>query len=215
MKTVDQEVWESIWNGISFLSERYGDRLVFIGGIAVYLHVERLRGEQPASFVEYSHDGDLFMSKNDYVDLKHQQVVTYNRNLNKHQWVKDGIDFDIYVEYENSLAVKYEDALAKSVVLANTSAACLEHLMVLKLASYSDRKKSPKGVKDERDLIRIVVLMDRFGFDSGILAEYLSEDDVQLLLSIGKSSEFKALTRHVKKMRDVYNQTAKKIAEGL
>ena len=39
MRTTSDEQWANLWRGIEDLVDAYGERLVFIGGVAVFLHV--------------------------------------------------------------------------------------------------------------------------------------------------------------------------------
>ena len=141
----DEEEWEALWRGIDELSGFFPEGIVFIGGVAVYLHARlaKLSG----AWIEFSHDGDFYISLSDYADLRDIEEVTTNRRLNKHQIIKDGIDFDIYLEYRNDLRVKYADALAASTVIENVRVASLEHLLLLKLDAYEDGCTAPRGAK--------------------------------------------------------------------
>lgn len=67
----------------------------------------------------------------DFSDLRDVEEVTANRRLNKHQFIKNGIEFDVYLEYNNSLRVPYADAWARSSVIDNVRVASLEHLVLL------------------------------------------------------------------------------------
>ena len=199
--SVDPEVWAALWRAICELSELFPEGLVFIGGIAVYLHA---RAARLASWgIEFSHDGDLYVSLADFSDLRDVEEVTANRRLNKHQFIKNGIEFDVYLEYNNSLRVPYADAWARSSVIDNVRVASLEHLVLLKLDAYADRRASAKGRKDERDLIRIAHILSRQRLHKQWLEPYLAPEDVQLLADVSKSSEFVAMTRNAKQASDL------------
>lgn len=216
-KNVDSDVWERLWTGIRELSEHYDNQLVFIGGVAVYLHVKA--HELTKGFVERSHDGDFYISIQDYSALRDAEELTINRRLDKHQVSKYGVEFDVYVENQNSLLVKYVDMAAESVVIDEVRVACLEHLLLLKLDAYNNRRGSAKGRKDERDLIRIVYLLHREGVKQKRLLPYLTEKRVELLTLVQRSSAFNDITEdnfhESRKLRDVFEKTAKSVAKTL
>lgn len=189
------EKWARLWRGIGELVQEFGDRLVFIGGIAVYLHICDVK--PPASLVEFSRDGDFFISLQDFSTLRDLEDVVANFRLSKHQIVKHGVEFDVFLEYNNKLVVPYDEALAASVVLPaptigdGVRVIGLEHLLILKLAAYKDRRGRTKGMKDERDIIRIAYVLDRRGsIQNDLLVPYLTEDLSNLLVAIKGSHEF-------------------------
>ncbi len=172
------ETWKRLWDAIRKLEQSFGDRLVFIGGVAVYLHVKASR--LPARFVEFSHDGDFYISLSDFSELRETEQVTSNPRLSKYQLIKNKIDFDIYLERTNALLVPYADVAAKSSVIEGVRVASLEHLLLLKLAAYADRQHSSKGDKDARDLIKITLLLEP-RVDLKQLKPYLTEELFSLL----------------------------------
>lgn len=148
--------WQALWAGVRELAQWFADGMVLIGGLAVWLHARQAMQER---LLDVSHDADFYLSLADYADLRDLEEVTANRRLGKHQIIKNGIDFDIYVEKHNDLVVPYDEALAYSVVIEGLRCACLEHLMALKCRAWLQRAASAKGQKDERDVARLLVLM--------------------------------------------------------
>lgn len=186
--SVDPEEWRKLWAGIREFSETFPDGVVFIGGVAVLLHV---RGQKlPERFIELSHDGDFFVSLADFADLRDLEEVTANRRLNKHQIVKGGVEYDVYLENHNGLNVKYADVVASSQVVDGVRVASLEHLLLLKLDAYASRRGSAKGAKDERDLIKILYLLDQSTLRAERLTGYLTDETVATLGLMKKSTEF-------------------------
>ncbi len=177
--------------GVRALSEQFDDRLVFLGGVAVYLHV--VEGALPRSFVEPSDDGDFYVSLADFADLRDLYALTVSRPAGKHSFRKNDIDFDVYVESQTRLPVPYAEVARAALVLDGVRIANLEHLLVMKLAALADRQRSAKGRKDERDLVRIGLLLRRLGIAPAGLAFYLGDDDVALFASIERSSQILAL----------------------
>ena len=186
--TVEPEEWRRLWKGVRELSELFPDGLVFIGGIAVLLHVRS--SKLPDRFVELSHDGDFYVSLADFADLRDVEEVTANRRLNKHQIIKDGMEYDVYLENHNALSVKFTDVLAASQVIDGVRVSSLEHLLLLKLDAYRSRRGSSKGAKDERDLIKILLLLDGAGLQIVRLEKYLTPEAIETLALLKKSSEF-------------------------
>jgi|SRR5580692_2229887 hypothetical protein len=193
---VDPDVWAALWRGISELSEQFPEGLVFIGGVAVYLHARAARLAQWG--VEFSHDGDFYVSLVDFSDLRDMEEVTPNRRLSKYQFIKNRIEFDVYLEHNSTLRVPYADVRARSTVIDNVRVAALEHLLLLKLSAYADRRGSAKGRKDERDLVRIAHILSRQRLHKQWLESYLDPEDVDLLAIVLKSPEFVAMTQNVK-----------------
>jgi hypothetical protein len=164
----------------------FPDGVVFIGGIAVYLQAKNLA--ETSDLAEFTHDADFYISLADMGDLRDLEEVTANRRLSKHQMIKDGFEFDIYTERQSTLIVPYDAVLAASDVKADIRVASLEHLLVLKLEAFRDRKDSSKGDKDAKDLIRIAAVARRGGrpFRPKLAAPYLGDDHLALLHRVEK-----------------------------
>ncbi|MFN3566674.1 MAG: hypothetical protein ACK4V1_11905 [Burkholderiaceae bacterium] len=155
--------------------------IVFIGGVAVYLHAINLPATAP--FAEATHDADFYISLADMADLRDLEEVTPNRRLHKHQLIKDGFEFDIYTERQSALIVPYDAVSAHAVVYDGIRVASLEHLSVLKLEALRDRRASAKGEKDAKDLLRIAAIAARGKrrFDAALAAPYLRDEHLALL----------------------------------
>lgn len=219
-RTPDQ--WKRLWLGISELVSEFGDRLVFIGGVAVFLHVQE--AQAPQTLVEFSHDGDFLISLADYAALRQLEEVTANRRLQKHQFIKHGIDFDVYVEHNNTLIVPYDEAyLASSLLTVDNGmlrVASVGHLLVLKLASYRSRKGSQKGSKDERDLIRLLYVMYKTKeIRPEEIQPYLDESLLEALVSLKRSTQYLELAgrnaHNAKNLRIMASKTVDRILESV
>jgi len=191
MQRVDEREWGILWAGIRELSELFPDGVVFIGGVAVLLHVQHHK--LPERFIELSHDGDFYVSLSDFADLRDLEEVTANRRLDKHQIIKNGIEYDVYLENHNSLLVKFSDVRAASEVIDGVRVASLEHLLLLKLDAYQSRRGSAKGAKDERDLVKICFLIAKTALHRDRLASYLTEESAAALARLKKSPEFMSI----------------------
>ncbi|GAC1524753.1 MAG: hypothetical protein NVS2B4_00060 [Ramlibacter sp.] len=189
------------------LARMFEEGLVYIGGIAVYLHAKNAADPRTQELAETTHDADFYISLADMGDLRDIEEVVANRRLSKSQLIKGGFEFDIYTERQSGLIVPYADVIAHSVVRADIRVACLEHLFVLKLEAWLDRRASAKGAKDARDLVRIacVAAGAESQFDSRLVAPYLSQQHVAMLQALRKTSEIVALAKGnavtAKKMR--------------
>lgn len=197
--------FEVLLSACSEVSELFPDGVVFIGGIAVFLHAKN--HPSTADFAEFTHDADFYISLADMGDLRDIEELTPNRRLSKHQMVKRGFEFDIYTERQSSLIVPYDQVVAHSKVYDMIRVAALEHLLVLKLAAFSDRKGSSKGEKDAKDLIRIAAVSGSTGFNPALAAPYLRDEHLGLLetvergayslsLAQGNAMVAKSLRRH-------------------
>ncbi|HEY7954684.1 MAG: hypothetical protein ACHQ17_10780 [Polyangia bacterium] len=163
------------------LAGLFPDGIVFIGGIAVYLHTKNVR--ETSELAELTHDADFYISLADMGDLRDLEEVTANRRLSKHQLIKRGFEFDIYTERQAALIVPYDVVRARSVVWGDVRVASLEHLLVLKLEAFLDRKGSAKGDKDAMDLIRIAAaaVHGPHGFQPDLALPYLRDEHFGLL----------------------------------
>lgn len=176
----------------SSLSQNF-PHLVFIGGVAVYLHaLARASGTVKP---EASHDADLMISFLDYGVLKDEAEIAHNKRLAKHQMIVDDIELDVYVEHLNNLIVPYDEVFMHSTEVEETRVACLEHLLILKLEAFKTRGSSGKGEKDRRDVAKIGLLLGRRA-DASLLSPYLRSELISLLEKVAKSSVFFELCSH-------------------
>jgi hypothetical protein len=168
------------------LSQELSD-VVFIGGVAVYLHA--IKKASKVVPPESSHDADFMVSFTDYGILKDTEEVTPTPRLAKHQMVVDGVEFDVYVERLCRLVVPYDEVRAHSVLVEEIRVACLEHLLVLKLEAMVKRGHTTKGEKDRRDVAKVgLMLGDRLRMK--LIEPYMRDELLDILGSIAKSSVF-------------------------
>jgi hypothetical protein len=167
--------------------------VVFIGGVAVYLHL--IHRPLPDIEPDTSHDADFMVSFRDYGTLKDMVEITYNPYLAKHQMIDGGVELDMYVEHLNRLIVPYDEVFAHAIELDQTRVACLEHLFVLKLDAFRDRRESSKGEKDCRNIAAIGLLLGRKARRS-LIEPYMSDEFFALLKDIAKSPAFFEIHSH-------------------
>ncbi|HEV3155931.1 MAG TPA: hypothetical protein VGZ00_01155 [Candidatus Baltobacteraceae bacterium] len=146
------------WLHLQALAKRVGTEFpdaIFIGGLAVFAHAERLGSR----WQEASHDVDFYISLIGRGDMRQRYDMKYSRHLHKDSVRIEHEDFDVYTEHQNNLAIPYRVVARHSLMAKNFRVASLEHLMVLKVDAALDRVESSKGEKDLRDLTRILTLL--------------------------------------------------------
>lgn len=207
------EVWDRVLSGVTELSGTFGSRLVFIGGVAVFLHL--LASGEEGGLAEVSHDGDFLVSMADFADLRDMEEVSANSRLHKYQLIKYGVEFDVYVEHRYHLAIPFDEAFYASRIIEGVRVAGLEHLLVLKLHAYEGRRGTAKGGKDERDVIRIVYLLGRYPMNVSLLTGHWMHSMTEVLVHIAKSSQFLKLTmgnaHRARKLRESYLEALERL----
>ena len=192
---MDARDFETLLAACAEVAQLFPDGVVFIGGIAVYLHAKN--HAQTSELAELTHDADFYISLADMGDLRDIEEVTANRRLSKHQMIKRGFEFDIYTERQSTLVVPYDVVLVASKVIGGIRIASIEHLMVLKLAAFADRKDSAKGDKDAKDLLRIAAVAKHSGvpFRAERVTPYLRDGHLELLTRVERGPHAMSLAR--------------------
>lgn len=185
---MDTSEFARLMTSCETLGHLFPDGLVFIGGIAVYLHAINTEDARP--FAEFTHDADFYISLADMADLRDLEEVTPNRRLSKHQIIKDGFEFDIYTERQSSLIVPYDAVSAEARFVGGLRVACLEHLVVLKIEAYLSRRASAKGEKDAKDLFRLAMVATAQAqpLRPALVLPYLREDHLPLLREVARGT---------------------------
>lgn len=178
--------WASLLRSVSEVSSWAPEEIVFIGGIAVYLHA--VNHPSTEALAEATRDVDFYVSISAFSDLREAEEVVSSRSMSKQEFKKGDVSFDVYVQRASALPVPYEAAAAHAVDYGGIRVACIEHLLVLKLGAYADRRHSAHGDKDGRDLLSMAYLVETAGlpFDGAQVAAFLDEDAIELLASIAK-----------------------------
>ena len=158
MADITDGEWGELLTGVREVAGLFPDGVAFIGGVAVFAHAKSR--EDLAKYAAYSHDADLVIARADFMDLRDVEVVTSNRRLQKHEFIKGGIQYDVYVEGTSGLVVPVPEIIAASQEIDGIRIASPEHLLVLKLEALKDRKGSGKGEKDAADVYRILLSME-------------------------------------------------------
>lgn len=193
--STDRSEFQTLLATCGEVAQQFPEGVIFIGGIAVYLHA--INSATTAPFAEATHDADFMISLADMADLRDIEEVTSNRRLSKHQMVKRGFEFDIYTERQSALIVPYDEAAVHAETYDGIRVGCIEHLMVLKLEAFADRQGSRKGEKDAMDMMRIaeVAAARRGGFRTDLALPYLRDSHVALLDKVVRGPYATALAR--------------------
>lgn len=210
---MDQKEFDKLFKACMELSAFFPDGVVFIGGIAVYIHAINM--EATRSFAEFTHDADFYISLADMGDLRDLEEVTPNRRLSKHQLIKNGFEFDIYTERHSALIVPYDQVVAHASTYDAMKVASLEHLLVLKLEAYRDRHASTKGQKDAKDIIRIALVARARNapLRTELVVPYLRDEHSKLLDRVQRGPEFLSMTRgNAKQAKDLRREFEQSIA---
>ncbi len=184
--------WDEILRHSRELCGFFPEGLAFIGGVAVFAHTQAHPSLR--RYTAFSHDGDLVIARADFMDLRDIEVVTTNRRLNKHEFRREKLQFDVYEEGSSGLVVPVAEILASSQGKEGLRVACLEHLLVLKLEAYKERRSTPKGEKDAGDAFKIVLLAADADIAKTRLA-YLDDEHVDHLRAIRRESTALRLTQ--------------------
>jgi hypothetical protein len=215
---MEKREFEELLLACQEIASAYPEGIVFIDGIAVYMHA--INNDRTATLAAFTHDADFYISLADMGDLRDDLEVTANRRLNKHQLIKRGFQFDIYTERQSSLIVPYDHVRAHAVKYEKLMVAALEHLLVLKLEAYRDRRHSSKGDKDANDIIQICLIggEGKPGLRSELCLGFMQQEHIELLKTIARGPHFMALARGnsklAKDLRVRFERAAKPIIES-
>lgn len=187
----------------------YEPGLVFIGGIAVYLHA--LNHEKVAGYAEATNDGDVYISTSGLIDLRDIEELSQNTRLSKHEFQKNGFSFDVYSERNSRLPVPYADVVAHAINYDGVLAAAPEHLLVMKLEAAIDRHGSEHGRKDAKDIIRLLLVGEQSNFDADLSVKFMRDDHLKHLQQVVKGPEFLSITQGNSKQA----KTLRGICEGV
>lgn len=182
--------WERLLGIARRLTTQYPDA-VFIGGVAVATHANAL----DPRLRETSHDIALYLSLVGKSTIRDHYELTPNPRLKKDVALVDGEALDVYTERQHALAVPYDECAAFAIAIDGIRVASLEHLLVLKLDAALDptRAASAKGMKDLRDIARILLMLRQP--NGAVLDPCLSSERIALLQRLaGRGDVFRALS---------------------
>jgi predicted nucleotidyltransferase len=193
-----------LWKVVADLARLLDNEIVFIGGVAVYVHTLKHGAGLPP---EMTHDADAAISLVASGTVRdHKEFVT-NKRLKKAQITVDDIEVDLYVERHSGLRFDYVEleqyAARASIGKAhNVQIASLGHLLILKLDALRSRGASSHGAKDRRDVAKILVM----------LATRADDEDLQLVVGSATGADISAIARVLKST--AFMEVAKRNAQA-
>lgn len=205
------------FDAILAASRRIADEFpstVFIDGVALYLH-EVNTPTWAKEAVEARRDVVFMLSLADFSELRHTDELVSNRRRGNHQLIRNGIEFDVYVERQNNLAVPYDETVAHAITYEGMQIACLEHLLILKLNAFIDRAQGSKGDRDARDLVTISQVAGG-RIRPSLISPYLREEHLAAMELMASSPVFMRVSRgnacRAQALRTTFSELAVKVA---
>lgn len=123
---------------------------ILIGGWAVFLYTQALKSKDIDIIVEYSELGKM----------KQKYQVIKNERLKKYEIKTGQFDIDIYLPDYSDLGIEINEIKKNTVSRQGFNVPQLEILFLLKLYTWSQRRGSVKGRKDELDIFSLVMLSE-------------------------------------------------------
>lgn len=163
-----------------YIRDWFPDSAVFLGGFAVAMYALDTADWQ--SLARETHDIDVYISRADLVDLTDIEAVVPNRRLSKSQFVKYGVEVDVYTQNISDLAITYDEIACMAETRKGFRVAALEHLLVLKAVAWQDRKGSEKGQKDENDICAILLAMENRPIRLELLSRLPEDTDLDRIV---------------------------------
>jgi hypothetical protein len=184
-----------LWKIVRDLIKISDGEIVFIGGIAVYLHAARRRAAKLPP--ETTHDVDAALSLVAAGSMRDELEVVPNPRLKKAQVKIGEIDVDLYVEYQNGLRFDYQELAQYATTARKLKIAALGHLLLLKIDAYLARSTSARGAKDRRDIAKILVLLaDASKEQRDLVIGHAVTADLKVVAEVLKSSAFMEIAKH-------------------
>lgn len=123
-------------------------KFIVIGGWADYLWTK----------LHKSKDIDIAITDLKDLDyLKNKYDLKKKDRLNKYEIIIDEIDIDIYVPYYSKLAIPVEDLDKYTSIIENLKVVLPHALLILKQGAELDRKDTVKGLKDQIDIMTLLM----------------------------------------------------------
>lgn len=181
-----REFWADIatkasWEKLVEISKEFD--FVLIGGWAAYLWTGAHK----------SKDIDIIVDHGTLSYLKRNYDLSKNADLRKYEIKFGKFDIDIYVPFFSKLIIPEDDLInEQSTVVNGIKTVAAEALLVLKQSAEMQRRGTPKGMKDEVDMLTILLYA---GIDwkkyAAILKEYGLENYKGELLKVVKGFDAK------------------------
>lgn len=125
---------------------------VILGGWAVFLYAQGQKSTDVDIAVDYAQLGRL---KSEY-----GAAVTKTTHLSKYFLELNKVEVDILVMKLSDTGVRIEDCIEPVRSLAGFRVVSPEGLLALKMCAWIDRRPTPKGQKDEADVIAVLMSIE-------------------------------------------------------
>lgn len=123
-------------------------KFVLIGGWAVFLYTQSLK----------SKDIDIVLDYSELGKLRESFTVNKNDRLKEYEIKIGEFDIDIYIPHYSDIGLPAEYIMKLSKTRSGFTVPLPEVLFILKLYAWQERRGSPKGRKDELDILSIISL---------------------------------------------------------
>jgi hypothetical protein len=119
---------------------------ILIGGWAIYLYTKALK----------SKDIDIVIEYDQLEKFKKELSIFKNERLKKYEAKIEEIDIDIYLPYFSDLKFPLEKIKDHVQSIGGFKVPIPEILLILKVATYFERKGTTKGEKDFLDIFALI-----------------------------------------------------------
>lgn len=177
-----------VWKVARAVAKLSDGEIVFIGGIATYLHVQRR--PKAGLPLEATHDVDASISAVASSSLRDHYEFTENPRLHKVQIRVENIDVDLYPQHISRLRFAYLDLAPYAQRFRGFKIAAVPHILLLKVDAIESRGSSGKGAKDRRDVAKLLVLLHGSPQARKLLAGLAAPSDLVNLRAVAKSPAF-------------------------
>lgn len=191
------------------MSKDYGDDLIVMGDMGVLLRA----GQTDPDVNDFRHDVEAFVTVAAYLDIRDAYEVFLNRQMHKALVMVDGVEVGLYLEHQNRLRFDFGNIAFRAGEIEGIQVASLEHLLFLKLTTAGDRWSSSHGSKDQRDIAKILLLLENMEPEIGLSAA--TDTDLRLLESVLSSTAFMELAQQDAGRAKNLEQRAKRYARAL
>jgi hypothetical protein len=188
------------------MTETFGNQFITIGGWAVNAYACKGKSLDGGAMISFQTEGSL----------RDSYIVEKNPRMKKSQMLCEAnCDIDLYVEHQHGLKVPFDEVQAYCQKKAGLVVPCAEHLLVLKLQAFKERRNSPKGNKDQEDMLQILA---KVPFEHPeILERYLEEEDLEILLETTKNvpCSLRITSENAQAAKQLRNQAKRKTGQLL
>lgn len=202
-----------VWKVARAVAKLADGEIVFIGGLATYLHVQRR--PKAGLPLEATHDVDASISAVASSSLRDSYEFTENPRLHKVQIRVENIDVDLYPQHIGQLRFSFLDLAPYAQTYRGLKIAAIPHILLLKIAAIESRGASQKGAKDRRDVAKLLVLLYGSPQARTLLAGLAARSDLHDLRAVMKSPAFMEITHGNAKTASVLRKRAEEALEAV